>query len=94
MATFDPRRLLMFAVRVLEHGTNRSNRSSVGMLVSFGSAQRKQQAGTHGKRAWGFVICSGRNRLWLEVAPAGSQYGAVNLPGTPKRGNDVSVIGI
>lgn len=45
-----------------------------------GAAKGARQAGwrcrngriTDGKRAWGFVISSGRNRLWLDTALAGS----------------------
>lgn len=48
---------------------------------------------TDGKRAWGLVISSGRNRLWLETASAGSKYGSVKTPGVPSRGNDVIVKG-
>ncbi len=48
---------------------------------------------TDGKRAWGLVISSGRNRLWLETASAGSKYGSVKTPGVPSRGNDVIVNG-
>lgn len=49
---------------------------------------------TYGKRACGFVISSGRNRLWLETASVGSKYGSVNTPGAPSRGNEVNVMGI
>jgi hypothetical protein len=46
MATFDPRRLLMFAVRVLEpHNANRSNRSSISMLVSIWARKENNTLG-------------------------------------------------
>lgn len=48
---------------------------------------------TNGNRACGFVISSGRNKLWLEVAPAGSVGGSVKTSRTPRRGNEVSVMG-
>lgn len=49
---------------------------------------------TNGKRACGFVISSGKNKLWLEIASWGLWYGSVNWPGTPSRGKEVNVTGI
>jgi hypothetical protein len=40
------------------------------------------------------VISSGRKRLWLDTASFGSKYGSVNTPWTPRRGNEVNVMGI
>jgi len=93
IATFDPRRLLMFAVKVLE----RHHANPVGKHAgtkNFGVQRVTPQVATYGKRAWGFVISSGRNKLWLDTAPTGSKYGSVNFPGTPRSGKDVRVMGI
>jgi hypothetical protein len=95
IATFDPRRLLMFAVKVLErYHANPILGKHVGTQKKIRGAKDDRVGKTYGKRAWGFVISSGRNRLWLDTAPTGSKYGSVNFPGTPRRGKDVRVMGI
>lgn len=95
MATFDPRRLLMFAVKVLErHHANPIVGEHMGTKKFRGAAEDDTGGKTYGKRAWGFVISSGRNKLWLDTAPTGSKYGSVNFPGTPRRGKAVRVMGI
>jgi hypothetical protein len=57
MDTFDPLRSLMLDVKVL--------RNTLAEMDSQGKDV------TNGKRAWGFVISSGKNKLWLEIASAG-----------------------
>ena len=59
IATLEPRRRRMLAVSVLY-----SDGFQVLITVLTHS--------THGKRACGFVISSGRNKLWLEIASVGS----------------------
>lgn len=73
MATFDPRRLLMFAVKVLERYHANPIVGKHAEEKKFGVQRVKPQVATYGKRAWGFVISSGRNKLWLDTAPTGSK---------------------
>src|ERR1700722_10904383 len=80
ITTFDPLRSLMLDVKVL------MKRFSVIL-------DRRVDIITNGKRACGLVISSGKKRLWLEIPLEGSQYGSVNTPRAPKRGNEVKVIG-
>lgn len=82
IATLDPLRCRIFAVRVLQYIEKRRDQQ-----------RSKVQTTTYGNRACGFVISSGRKRLWLANAFSGSQYGSVNIPGTPRRGNEVNVTG-
>lgn len=80
IVTFEPRLVRIFPVRVLSHGENEYDRYTM--------------ESTYGNLTCGFVISSGRNKLWLEIASFGSKYGSVKAPWTPRRGNEVKVRGI
>ena len=75
MGTFDPRRLLMFAVKVLKsHNANRSNRSLIMHARQHSGAQRKKTRGREDARKAGVGI---RNLLREKQALAGDRLGRI-----------------
>jgi len=101
IATLEPRRRRMLAVRVLwrrRKGEREGRRSGRGERRSAAGPSRHGRRGldegksTHGKRTCWLMISSGRNKL-LATPPPGLKYGSVKTPSAPSRGNTVSVRG-
>lgn len=101
MATLDPRRVRMLAASVLRERETCTRRKVIGQLVTSvsskkGSSQPDEECEsvTDGNRTCSLMTSSPTNKLCIAL-PVTSFCGSQNGPSvTPRRGQEVNVMGI